>query len=42
MSLNDFWSALHAVLIYDRGLSVAFPETMNKLTDDVEKQLHGR
>ncbi len=42
MSLFDFWAALHAVLIYDRGLSVAFPETMYKLTDATEKQLPGR
>ena len=39
MSLREFWQALHAVLIYDRNLSVAYHSTIRASEDEVRQQI---
>lgn len=39
MSLKEFWQALHAVLLYDRGLDTVFRLASNAVTESIRQQL---
>jgi len=39
MPLREFWQSLHAVLIYDRNLSVAYHSSIRESEDAVRQQI---
>ncbi len=40
MTLREFWSALHAVLLYDHHLPTVFPDTIKAKTASINEQIN--